>query len=313
MSITQKERKFSSATGLCDIVYRQWIPEEIRGAVVLVHGMSEHIARYDIFAKFLAENGFLVSGMDLPSHGKSWKEGLPRGFFGTEDGWGKVLLDIRALCAIVRRENPQVSVTLFGHSMGSLLSADYVSRYTNDFDAVVLCGTSGPNPAGVVGKFLANREIKAGRGMEPSPKLDKLCFGSFAKRVPHAKSSFDWLNRDEEGVKLYIEDSLCGFPFTPYGYVDLMTGISHVASSKWAAKVPNMPILLISGDKDPVGGMGKGVKKVNKYLVNSGHTHMTFKLYPGARHEILNGICRNEVYGDVLLFLEAVAAGGEQA
>ena len=221
MSITQKERKFSSATGLCDIVYRQWIPEEIRGAVVLVHGMSEHIARYDIFAKFLAENGFLVSGMDLPSHGKSWKEGLPRGFFGTEDGWGKVLLDIRALCAIVRRENPQVSVTLFGHSMGSLLSADYVSRYTNDFDAVVLCGTSGPNPAAVVGRFVANREIKAGRGMEPSPKLDKLCFGSFAKRVPHAKSNFDWLNRDEEGVKLYIEDSLCGFPFTPYGYFPL--------------------------------------------------------------------------------------------
>ena len=71
--------------------------------------------------------------------------------------------------------------------------------------------------------------------------------------------------------------------------------------------------MLISGDKDPVGGMGKGVKKVNKYLVNSGHTHLTFKLYPGARHEILNGICRNEVYGDVLLFLEAVAAGGEQS
>ncbi len=169
MSITQKERKFSSATGLCDIVYRQWIPEEIRGAVVLVHGMSEHIARYDIFAKYLAENGFLVSGMDLPSHGKSWKEGLPRGFFGTEDGWGKILLDIRALCAIVRRENPQVSVTLFGHSMGSLLSADYVSRYTNDFDAVVLCGTSGPNPAAVVGRFVANREIKAGRGPSGCP------------------------------------------------------------------------------------------------------------------------------------------------
>ena len=216
MSITQKERKFSSATGLCDIVYRQWIPEDIRGAVVLVHGMSEYIARYDAFAKFLAENGFLVSGLDLPSHGKSWKEGMPRGYFGTEDGWGKTLLDIRSLCALVRRENPQVSVTLFGHSMGSLLSADYVSRYTNDFDAVVLCGTSGPNPAAVVVKFLANREIKAGRGMEPSPKLDKLCFGSFAKRVPHAKSSFDWLNRDEEKASSCILRIPCAdFPLRP--------------------------------------------------------------------------------------------------
>ena len=311
MGITQKERRFPSATGVCDIVYRQWIPEEIRGTVVLVHGMSEHIARYDIFAKFLAENGFLVSGLDLPSHGKSWKEGLPRGYFGKEDGWGKMLLDIRTLCAVVRKENPQTSVTLYGHSMGSLLSADYVSRYTNDFDAVVLSSTSGPNPAAVLGRFIANREIKAGRGMEPSPKLDKLCFGSFAKRIPNAKTPLDWLNRDEEGVRLYIEDSLCGFPFTAYGYADLMTGLGHVASPKWAAKVPDMPILLISGDKDPVGAMGKGVKKVSKYLVNSGHTHVTFKLYPGARHEILNGICRNEVYGDVLLFMEAVAAGGE--
>ena len=312
MSIAQKERRFPSATGLCDIVYRQWIPEEVRGTVVLVHGMSEHIARYEAFGKYLAENGFLVSGLDLPSHGKSWKEGMPRGYFGTEDGWGKMLLDIRTLCAIVRREMPQVSVTLYGHSMGSLLAADYVSRYTNDFDAIVLSSTSGPNPMAVLGRLMANREIRAGRGMEPSPKLDKLCFGSYAKRVPHSKTAFDWLNRDEDSVRMYIEDPLCGFFFTAYGYADMLGALGHLANPKWAAKVPDIPILLISGDKDPVGGMGKGVKKVNKYLVGSGHTHVTFKLYPGARHEILNETNRQEVYDDVLLFLEAVAAGGEQ-
>ena len=286
MSITQKERRFPSATGLCDIVYRQWLPEEVRGAVVLVHGMSEHIARYDAFAKFLAENGFLVSGLDLPSHGKSW--------------------------TTVRKENPQVSVTLYGHSMGSLLSQDYVSRYTNDFDAVVLCGTSGPNPMASIGRFLCRREIKAGRGMAPSPKLDKLCFGGFAKKIPNAKTPFDWLSRDEENVNAYIADPLCGFPFTPYGYADLMGAMGHIANAKWAAKVPNMPILLISGDMDPVGGMGKGVRKVDRFLENSGHTRVTFKLYSGARHEILNETNRQEVYDDVLLFLEAVAAGGEQ-
>ena len=311
MSITQKERRFPSATGLCDIVYRQWIPEEVRGALVLVHGMSEDIARYDAFAKYLAENGFLVSGLDLPSHGKSWKEGMPRGYFGTEDGWGKMLLDIRTLCATVRRENPQVSVTLYGHSMGSLLSADYVSRYTNDFDAVVLSSTSGPNRLSTIGRFIANREIKAGRGMEPSPKLDKLCFGNYNRKMPHPKTDFDWLNRDEEAVRAYIEDPVYGFPFTAYGYVDLMTGLGHVANAKWAAKVPDLPILIISGEMDPVGGMGKGVRKVSRYLQNSGHTRVTFKLYPGARHEILNEINRQEVVGDVLLFLEAVAAGGE--
>ena len=141
--------------------------------------------------------------------------------------------------------------------------------HTNDFDAVVLCGTSGPNPMAAIGRFLCNREIKAGRGKEPSPKLDKLCFGGFAKKIPGAKTPFDWLSRDEENVKAYMDDPLCGFPFTPYGYGDLMGAMGHIANPKWAAKVPNMPILLISGDMDPVGGMGKGVKKVNKFLANT--------------------------------------------
>ena len=148
--------------------------------------------------------------------------------------------------------------------------------------------------------------------MAPSPKLDKLCFGGFAKKIPNAKTPFDWLSRDEENVNAYIADPLCGFPFTPYGYADLMGAMGHIANAKWAAKVPNMPILLISGDMDPVGGMGKGVRKVDRFLENSGHTRVTFKLYPGARHEILNETNRQEVYDDVLLFLEAVAAGGEQ-
>lgn len=311
MSIIQKERRFPSATGLCDIVYRQWVPEEVRGAVVLVHDMAEHIARYDAFGKFLAENGFLVSGLDLPSHGKSWKEGMPRGYFGTEDGWGKTLLDIRSLCALVRRENPQVSVTLFGQGMGSLLGQDYVARYTNDFDAVVLCGTAGPSPLAPFRRFLCNREIKAGRGTESSGKLDRLCFGRFAKKLPGAKTPFDWLTREEETVKAYMDDPLCGFSFTACGYGDLFGAMSHIASTKWAAKVPDLPILLLSGDADPVGDMGKGVKKVNRSLQSSGHTHLTMRLYPGARHELLNETNRQEVYSDALLFLEAVAAGGE--
>ena len=92
-----------------------------------------------------------------------------------------------------------------------------------------------------------------------------------------------------------------------------MGAMGHIANAKWAAKVPDRPILLISGDMDPVGGMGKGVRKVDRFLESSGHSHVTFKLYPGARHEILNETNRQEVYDDVLLFLEAVAAGGEQA
>ena len=312
MSITQKERRFPSATGLCDIVYRQWIPEEIRGAVVLVHDKAEHIARYDVFSKYLAENGFMVAGLDIPSHGKSWKEGLPRGFFGTEDGWGKILSDIRTLCATVRRENPQVSVTLFGNALGSMLSQDYISRYTNDFDAAILCGTPSLDHMAYFRRFLCNREIKAGRGMVPSPKLEALFFGNFSRRIPNSKTAFDWLSFDEENVNAYVSDPLCGFAFTPYGYASILGALGQISNAKWAAKVPDIPVLVLSGDMDPVGNMGKGAKKAARCLESSGHTCVTCKLYAGARHEILHESCRQEVYEDVLLFLEAVAAGGER-
>lgn len=313
MSVGLQEKRFPSATGVCDIVYRCYMPQEIRGAVVLVHGMAEHIARYDAFARFLAENGLYVAGFDLPSHGKSYREGMPRGFFGKEKGWENILLDIRAMGKLVKGENPSVPLILFGHSMGSLLTAEFMSRYGEDFDAYVMSGTSGPNFAAPIGAYIAKREIKKGKGMEPSEKLDKLCFGGFSKKVPHAQTAFDWLTRDPAVVEAYSNDPLCGFPFTPYGYLDMLEAMQRIASAPWAQKVPNKPVLLISGDKDPVGQMGKGVKKVYGYLKHSGHKKAAMKLYPGARHELLNENNREEVYNDVLLFIEAVAAEGEFA
>lgn len=311
MKLTYREKRFPSATGLCDIRYRMWIPDDPRAAVQLTHGMAEYIDRYDAFASFLAENGVLVYGMDMASHGKSLKPGQQTGYFGAENGWDALLQDMRKLRDLVRGDYPAIPFLLMGHSMGSFLARAYAGRDGRDFDGYIFSGTAGRNPVLPIGKWLAKREIKKTGGDKPSLTLQKMSFGSYNKAFRPNRTLCDWLTRDEAIVDRYAADPLCGFAFTACGMRDLFDGLTEISSEAWAERVPeNRPILLFSGDMDPVGGNGKGVKQVFGWLKRTGH-ETEMKLYPGGRHEMLNELNRQEVYNDVLLFIEAVAAEGE--
>ena len=310
MKVTFKERYFPSATGNCKIRYRLWIPEEIRAAVQLTHGMAEHIDRYDRFAKFLAENGILVYGQDHAGHGKSIGEDMPKGYFCKENGWDALVQDMRTLRDTVMKEHPGLPTILFGHSMGSFLARTYAGRDGKDFDAFVFSGTAGGNPAMPVAKLLAKAEIRKQGADKPSDLLNKLAFGSYNKTFEN-RTVFDWLSENTENVDRYVEDEFCGFPFTTSAMRDLFNGLSEVSGKKWAERVPDRPILLVSGEKDPVGSMGKGVRQVKKWLDATGHrTEMI--LYPNARHEILNEKDWEKPANDILLFIETVAASGER-
>lgn len=311
MNISIKERSFPSATGLCDTVYRFYLPQEVRGAVVVVHGMAEHQLRYETLCRYLAGNGFAVATMDLPSHGKSRREGLPVGFFGREKGFDKVLEDIRHLIRLLRSEYPSTGLILYGHSMGSILTALFMSRFGEECDGYLLSGTTGPNPAAKIGRLIAKWQIQRGKGEQPSQLLDKLAFGGFNKKFRNPKTPFDWLSRDEKAVQAYIDDPLCGFAFTPYGYDEVFAATGQIASASWANRVPKRPIMLLSGDRDPVGQMGKGVKKVYQLLKQTGHSQVELKLYTNGRHEMHNELNRSEVWLDMLLFLETVLIQGE--
>lgn len=311
MKITTREKKFPSATGLCDIRYRMWIPEEPRAALQLTHGMAEHIDRYDDFARYLAENGVLVYGQDHASHGKSWTEGMPRGYFGKENGWDALVQDMRTLRDIVSKEYAGLPYILMGHSMGSFLARTYAGRDGQDFDGFIFSGTAGKNPVLGIAKALAKREIKKTGGHQPSKTLHQLSFGTYNKAFKPNRTENDWLTRDAAQVDLYAADPLCGFPFTASGMLDLFTGLTEVSSTEWAKRVPMRPVFLFSGDRDPVGGNGKGVKQVYGWLKNSGH-EVELKLYAEGRHEMLNETNHDEVYKDVLLFIDTVETRGER-
>ncbi|HPF53889.1 MAG TPA: alpha/beta hydrolase [Eubacteriales bacterium] len=311
MNIVFKERRFPSATGICDIRYCIWQPvNEIRGAVQITHGMAEHIDRYNDFACFLAERGFLVYGMDMAGHGKSVKDEYPLGFFGSDNGWDNIIADMKKLRELVMKDHPAIPTVLFGHSMGSFLARSFAARHGDLFDAFIFSGTAGKNPALGIAKLIVNGEIKKGKGMQPSVKMDKLSFGSYNKQFKKPNTAFDWLSRNPAQVQKYVDDPLCGFVFTAYGFKDLLAGLGEVSEKGWASRVPQKPILMISGAMDPVGGNGKGVLWVEKRLAESGHT-VCCKLYPDCRHELLNELNRDEVFNDVLLFLETICVMGE--
>lgn len=312
MGVALREKRFPSATGLCDIRYRMWIPEEPRAAVQIAHGMAEHIDRYDAFATFLAENGVLVFGNDHAGHGKSLKPDGKPGFFGKQNGWDALVQDMRTLRDAVKSEYPALPYILFGHSMGSFLARTYAGRDGKDFDAFVFSGTAGKNPAIGIAKLIAKHNIQKTGGDQIDMMLYNMSFGSYNKAFRPNRTEVDWLSRDDAQVDKYVADALCGFPFTSCAMLDLFNGLSEISSVDWAKRVPDRPILLLSGAMDPVGGKGKGVRQVQNWLCQTGH-HSEIKLYADGRHEMLNEKNREEVFNDVLLFIDTVEAMGEIA
>ena len=299
------EQALRSSTGLCSINNRFWDAEHQppRAELTIKHGMAEHVDRYDDFAGFLAQNGIAVAAADMASHGKSISENGIRGYFGPENGWDRLIDDALSVHKVIKQAYPSVPCFLLGHSMGSFLARSYAARHGDDIDAFVFCGTAGHNPVMPIAKLIANAEIKRTGGNVPSKKLDLLAFGAYNKPFEQ-RTTFDWLSANQANVDRYIADPLCGFTFTAAAFRDLFTGLSEVSRKDWAANVPNRPILVIAGDKDPVGSMGKGPTEVAGRLLNSGHD-VILKLYPGMRHEILNETGKKKVWQDVLDFLNA--------
>lgn len=274
---------------------------ESKAIIQLSHGMAEHINRYNDFANVLVENGFDVYGNDHRGHGKTGeKQGL-MGFLAEQDGFSKTATDLHTITTHIKQTQPHKPVFLFGHSMGSFLARHYIQIYSYDIDGVILTGTGyTKKPLITLAKSIAAILPKK----EASPFMNKLVFENFNKHIQHPKTSFDWLSRDQKEVETYINDSYCGFIPTGRFFYDLMTGLEYIQSDKQNKMIRHdLPVLIMSGDADPVGSYEQGVWKTVQLYEKAGLQSVQVSLYNDARHELLHEINKEEVYQTTLQWL----------
>ena len=303
----RREFTFLSGDGVHQVHGVAWYPQgEPRGVVQLVHGISEYILRYDPFARFLTDHGFLVVGHDHLGHGKTARDPSEYGFLATKGGWDLLAGDVRTLRVETGERFPGVPYFLLGHSMGSFVARTYLIRWPGTLDGCILSGT-GQESASLIalGKALCTLIARVRGPQAVSGLVTALSLGAYNRQFKPNRTDADWISRDEAVVDAYMADPLCTF-FPTVGMTrDMMEGLQFIAKPDQLARMdPDTPIFFFSGDQDPVGGNGKGVEKVAAWFRQAGVREVTVRLYPEGRHEMLNERNRQEVYADVLAWLE---------
>ncbi len=306
MAIIRNFKLNSDVDGLplavCEVLPEGGSP---RALVQLAHGMAEHKERYLPFMQFLADHGYAAIINDHRGHGASVRSGGDLGYF-YDGGAGALVADLHQVTQYFRTAHPGLKLFLFGHSMGSLAVRVYRQRFERDIDGLVVCGSPGQNPA--VGAGLAlNRVMTALKGERyVSPLFVQMTTGGFAKRFPDPRTANAWLSTNQDNVRAYDADPLCGFPFTLNGYKALLTLMRDAYAAEPAGN-PDLPVHFLSGEEDPCAPDRKGFDSAVQKMKDAGYRSVTAKMYPGMRHELLNHAERQVVYDDLLALFDGWA------
>ncbi|MGZ4606041.1 MAG: alpha/beta fold hydrolase [Blastococcus sp.] len=284
--------------------YRRWLPDgDLRATIQLVHGASEHSGRYGRLAAALTAAGFGVWAMDLRGHGRT-AESTGIGRFGGGLGVDTVLDDVEALHLVIDDEHPGVPRVLLGHSMGSIIALASAERDGRGLAGLVLSGPVGVAPQLADMVTALEEAIAAGAG---DNALDAL--GAFNQPFEPARTAFDWLSRDAAEVDAYVADPLCGdqIPLT-VAYAAGVFGLSvGAATADAVARLPEgLPVLLLSGERDPVGGEEAAQVNALAALLRDRGLPVEQHVYPDARHEVFNETNRDEVTADLIAWLRAL-------
>lgn len=286
------EFTFLSTDGKTQLHGMRWEPDggSVRAVLQICHGVAEHIARYDAFARYLNGLGIAVVGHDHLGHGLSLPEGGTPVYFGESNTWNTVVDDIYVLHQRIRLWYPDVPLCIMGHSMGSFLTRTYLIRYPGTVKAAIIMGTGWQPKAVIAGGMAVAKAVGAVVGENGTSDLvTNLAFGAYNKLFAPNRTSCDWLSADEDNVDAYMADPLCGADATVGLFRQMLSGIRfNQKLSNLRQMDPRIPVLFVAGEKDPVGDCGNGVRRTYQEFRRAGVQDCTLKLYPGLRHEILN-------------------------
>ena len=282
---------------------------EVRAVLQIVHGMGEHGARYERLARELCADGFAVYAADCRGPGRTARSSSELGHFADRDGWEKIVGDVQALAAHSAASHPGARRALLGHSMGSFVALDFLTRHGCGLHAAVLSGSapSAGMRSWVLRRVASVERLRVGaRGH--SALLQRALFGRFNAAFEPAETAFDWLSRDRAEVARYVADPLCGFVLTAGGFCDLGGALGRIYRRERLARIPPaLPLYLIAGELDPVAGRA-GVTRLAEELRVAGLERVDLRIYPGGRHELLNEIDRVQVTNDLRGWLRAALA-----
>ncbi|MCL2397528.1 MAG: alpha/beta hydrolase [Defluviitaleaceae bacterium] len=300
-----REISYISSDGLTAVYAYVWEPDEgvtPRGILQFVHGFSDHMLRYVDFAEFMARRGFVVCGHDQLGHGKT-----AAGRFGHIGKGGHKLLakDVYKLTSIMKKEHKDLPLVLMGVGCGSLVARYAASLWSIEYDGAIFSGTM----AGGLHINMLNRVFAAAklqnRGQKEAAWLERIITGNGSKAFRNSEHGPSWITRDTEYVNACEADSMCGFPLT-YDACQSLLKLAKISNNqKWLDRIPkNLPIYLFSGLDDPMGGFGRGVIHIYSQLVSAGCAYVEIRLYEDARHEMLFELNRDEVYEDVVKWID---------
>lgn len=302
----REEVRVPSTDGRATCVGDLWLPAsgEPRGVVQVAHGMVEHLGRYEDLAADLAAAGLATCGVDHAGHGRTCPDAALRGVFDPRRGADVLVEDQHAVRSWLSERLPGVPVVLLGHSMGSFVVRCYLGRHGEGLAGAVVMGTAWlPRPLLRCGRGLA-RAIAALKGWDfRSRLLDSMGVGGYNRAFEGtgARTGFEWLSRDPARALAYAADPDCGWMFSVSGYYALFGLLLEAEDRRAIARVPrDLPVLVVSGDADPVGDMGRGPVRCFEALRAAGLGRCELEMFEGARHELLGETNRAEVVGTLV-------------